>query len=372
MIKTHTLNEMEYYPYGNGIESDKGNSGMNFVERFFSRKSGQTGLSVAIPYCSIEIDEIKKSCIKQCYMPIFNEKLVFEINGETIDKNALLEADNSIVKMLMEHETSHPEPVERHIPVKSWKQDIGNDIPKLKEEIRKKAEGQNTLFSIKLTLDLPISKVAGRKQEKGIIETRVEKRKDEQGGELDVWRNDVLVSEACGKNAYHKGFSVLVLIEGEKNSLGGILRKLEDPGHRKWPSSTLPDEVKKEYKIGDIKSLVRFVTKLPQTIVESIRITPSNLDSGFFSDYFPDITRGGERKGGGSEGDNTTLEIPHSNQDFKYTSITGGFKLKLNPNKENFPKTAVVKVAYGTTDGDPFKKYRKGRFHFQKRHRHKG
>ena len=367
VIDTHTIGKKEFYPYGNGkmFENDVSNS--DFIDKFFSRNNGKTGLSVAIPYCEIKINDIKESFIKQCYMPIFNEKLVVEIEDKRIDKNALLDSDNPIVKMLLDHETSSPDLIERHIPEKTWKSESGDGVSKLKEDIRKKVENQSSLFSIKLELDLPKMKKGTRKQERGVIEIKVERREDDQSGELDVWRSDVLVSEACGKKASHKGFSTLVLIEGENNPMGGILRKLEDPGHRKWPFSTLPDEVKKNYKAEDIRHLVRFVKKLPQMIIESIRIPPSNLDSGFFSDYFPDISQGSEQKGGGSkERGNTPPEIPHFNQDFNYRSIIGGFSLVLT-DKENFQeKNAIVKVAYGITEGNPFKKYRKEDFIFKK------
>ena len=367
VIKTHTLDEAEYYPYGNGKMSGGDSSKKDFIEKFFSRHNSETGLSVAILYCGIKINDIKDPCVKQCYMPIFNQKLVVEIGGEKIDKNALLDSDNPIVKMLMEHETSSPQSIERHIPEKDWKLKVGDNISKLKEEIKKKVENQNSLFFIKLELDLPKIKKSLKEQEKGVVEIKVEKREDERNGELDVWRNDVLVSEACGKKAYHQGFSALVLIKGEENFLGKILRKLEDPGHRKWPTSTLPDEVKKNYKADDIKRLVKFITSIPRIIAESIRILPSNLDSGFFSDYFPDIDKSGTQEGRGSTcGKGQPLEIPHYNQDFNYRSMIGGFELVLADQNNFQEKTAVVQVAYGTNEGNPFRRYRKEDFIFKK------
>ena len=73
VLKSHKIDKCEYRPYGDLKIPVKDYT--SFINTIFKRKKTEKGLSVAIPYCDLKIEDIKQSCLDQFYIPIINERL---------------------------------------------------------------------------------------------------------------------------------------------------------------------------------------------------------------------------------------------------------------------------------------------------------
>lgn len=364
VLKTHDIGNKSYRPYGN-IEIEVKNN--VFIKKAFDRKQ-EKGLSIAIPSPNQEeLDNmlIKNSFIDQCYIPILEKKLEIELEGETISDGLLLEKESQRSKINL---------IKKHL---SEKKSIGKDSIQLKYDINrslwkkediplKKIERleEKNYFYFYIIIDLPKKDMKGR----FLI---LLKRDDDssQDNKIDFWRGDLLITKAAGRQHLPKGFVGIVLIndfDGKTNPLKSLLRKLEDPGHTKWETGTIDDDIKEKYgNKTEIKSLVKYIRCLPKKLAKRIQDEqPQNLDSNFFSEYFPRTSgKDGSQKGGKSS---PMPNILINSEDFNYRDSKDkrGFSLTLK-NKEQHPDNVSIKVAYGTNmSADAFKYYSEDDFRF--------
>ena len=371
VLQTHKIDSCEYRPYGSlklDIEKHK-----EFIKKLFSRKTRQ-GLSVAIPECSNDIttDSLKQGCLTQFYIPIIKEKLTVEINNgsnRAIDKDSILELseDRSIgdkINLALEFETAPPSQIKEYtIKKDKWKK---MKFPPLNEKDLKEAQNQPLLLRFKV--EMPVKE--GQDKEEGWIDLIIKKSGTESDTQtIDCWRDSLLISKALGHRGRNKGYSAILIIEN--NPLSRLFRKLEDPGHTKWETGKIDDEVKKRYK--NIPKLVEFVKKLPSDMISQLKYQTIERDSRFFANYFPDIstdnkkeTKEGKSK---STGGLSEFDLEPYSPDFNLTrhKNNDGFSLKLKHGIENAqPEKVTVTVAYGTNKGNPFKNYDKRDFKFKK------
>ena len=340
-----------------------------FIEKLFMRTQNEKGLSVAIPYCDIDIEDIKQSCLSQFYMPIIHKKLEIDIEKDNVTDDTLLgliyipteKLSKEKVQLAMDYHTASAK-VPYCIKAKDWKKQKFPKIENLNNDTQ-------PLF-ISFKIEIPMK---NGNSENGSAVLLIKKEEDTKEQSIDCWRDDLLISSALGYNKKEKEYTVIFLVSN--NPLSRLLRQLEDPGHTKWQIGTISEDVKNKYE--NVKELIRFVKKLPTEIIRQIKYQPIQQDSNFFSDYFPDISSHDERKkyADGQNNNNNSQggseEIPPvepSFQNFKYIPHKkgNGFTLTLK-SKEGYPERIKVRTAYGTNiGGDAFKHYDERDFGFNK------
>lgn len=367
VLKSHSINSDQYHP--DGILNINIEKNTDFIKKIFTRKK-ERGLSVAIPYCDIQMVDIEQSCLSQFYMPIINKKLTIEIGHKKINDVTLLEYMDDLkdinktkVSLAMEYKTAPTTQIKKCIVKEnSWKK---QKFPQLNKE---DLENRNQIFFLSCKIELP---VVNGSSEYGSATLLIKKEEDMEDRMIDCWRDSLLITSALGYSRKEKEFSVILLIDN--SPLSKLLRKLEDPGHTKWQTGgSFPEEVKKKYR--NIKELVKFLKRLPLEMIRQLKYQPINQDSKFFSDYFPEASASGQQKDktgktgtgvGGKEGD---IDSEPVFQNFKFSKHGGkgtGFTLKLK-NKENYPDKVTVTAAYGTNIGNAFKNYDERDFVFNK------
>ena len=372
ILKTHELENYEYHPYGDLEIIDAEKHG-GFIKGIFTRRKNEKGLSVAIPYCDIddiELKDIEESCLEQCYLPICQGRLEIRVGDKEFNSQNLLgHIGTPAVNLVMDYKTApEDQKIKDQVKQSDWKGNKGGDSP-LFDRIKKGAEGikeeadQEQSFFIELEVKLPTKK---RNIEYGKVEVLIKKVDEDQEQRFDFWRDDLLITNAR-RRGLPKGFSAVVMITN--NPLSELLRELEDPGHTKWQTGSLPSDVKEKYKY--VRELVEFIKRLPIDIINRIKESPINLDKNFFADYFPASSSGSmlNEKGVDEQkyGDQPPGEIDSKLQDFTYIRKRKppGFTLKLKE-RENHPDTVTVEAAYVTNIGDPFKNYDRRDFIFRK------
>lgn len=376
ILETHQLENSEYQPYGDLIIVAKGHG--DFIGKIFMRRRNEKGLSVAIPYCDvddIELKDIEESCLRQCYLPIYQGRLEIRVGDKEFNKQNLLDHIETApaVNLVMGYETvPEDQKIKDQVNQSDWRGNKGGSSPLFErikkgvEELKEEAD-QEPSFFIELEVKLPTRK--RNIAEYGKVEVLIKKSNEDQEQSFDFWRDDLLITNAR-RRRLPKGFSAVVMIAN--NPLSALLRKLEDPGHTKWEAGRLPGDVKEEYKY--VRELVEFIKRLPIDIINRIKESPLNLDKNFFADYFPAFSSGTtpKSKGVGEQeyGDQVPEVIDSRPQDFDYRPKPKGFILRLKE-RENHPDTVTVEVAYGTNIGDginigdPFKNYDRRDFIFR-------
>ena len=372
VLKSHGGRDSdEYRPDGIldiNIEKHK-----EFTGKLFKRKKNEKGLSVAIPYCDIEIEDIKQSCLNQFYIPIIHKELIIEIEKQSVNDDTVLNLiykptenlSKEKVALVMDYQTASPGAIRKcNVKMKKWKK---QEIPKI--DISDLKNENRSLF-IKFEIEMP---VINGNVETGTAVLLIKREEDTKEQFIDCWRDNLLIPSALGYSKKEREYTVIFLISG--NPLSKLLRELEDPGHTRWQIGTLSNKIKEKYKnVGD---LARFIKKLPLEIIRQIKHRPIEQDSIFFSDYFPDVSASTEKKKNSDgqsnqkkiQGDSEeipSIEPAFPNFQYKPHKKGDGFKLTLKPNK-NYPKVIKVRTAYGTNiGGDAFKHYDKRDFEFNK------
>ena len=364
VLKTHKIGEDEFRPYGDLLILVKDYK--DDIDTIFKRKT-EKGLSVMIPSCDIDKEELKKSCLRQFYIPIINKKLEIQIGDQNItDRNLLdfidesnLEIKNKI-ELAIDHKTVPLKKIKIYtINKKDWGK---NNIPKLEKEI---LHDSNAFFA-KFKIELPVK--TNSKEYSSV--TLLIKKTDEdiKNQEIDCWRDNLLISSALAHRQREREYSAIFLITD--NKLSQLLRSLEDPGHTKWQTADIKDNKMKE-KYTNIKKLVSFIKKLPSEIIRQMKNPPLDRDSKIFADYFPDTFEKGDSQsseGSGSQGGGGDVEPDslHVFPDFNYKPHAqgDGFTLRLK-NKAKYPDKIKVKTAYGTNKGNAFNNYDERDFKFE-------
>ena len=213
VLRTHEIEDKKFYPYGIGIPDSKKICKEPFVKNFFKRsQQKKTGLSIAIPYCSIKMEDLKKFCIDQCYMPIYEEKLKVNINNNEIDRDELIKhCEQQMVNMLLEWKTSKLETIEEKFLFSQW--ESLDDSHKLFKEIREISEKGEKLFCIDIEIEIP--KMKNKKShKKGSFRIIIQKNDDQDSaGKVDFWRDDVLISKALERTPFPKGFLAIAKLQ---------------------------------------------------------------------------------------------------------------------------------------------------------------
>ena len=357
VLKSHNIGDKYYRSYGD-LKINPIEKYIEIINMLFTRKNTEKGLSVAIPYCDVKIEDIKQNCLEQFYIPIIDNKLELEIGNEKINKDTLDLDDNLKIRLALDYETSNQKNKTYFRKEKDWK-DL--KFPKLEKDLINQTKPLFLSFKIEMPIKQGVEEI-------GKVTLFIKKEdKADKLQSVDFWRDNLLITEAITRGKKQKGYSVILRLSDDP--LSRLLRNLEDPGHTKWQTSFIKTEIKEKYR--NIQKLVNFIKKLPLECIRQIKYQPLKQDSHFFSDYFPDISSSGEKQTkegkSNSSGDNTP-KIPEEPefQNFIYKAHKKGDGFTLKLKKQKPVKKITVEVAYGTNKGNAFKNYDKRDFIFDK------
>ena len=358
VLKTHKIDNSEYRPYGD-LKKIPHKDKMDFIDAIFKRKAEEKGLSIAIPYCEdIKIEDLKRSCLEQFYLPIIKDKLEIEIGNDKINKEVLLDSQDPKIKLAMEYITSSKS-TKYSIKEREWK---NQKFP----QIDTKLIEQNSTFFLSFDIELR-TKQGMPETGKAYLLIKKEEENIESSQSIDFWRDNLLITKAISRGKKQKGYSSIFIICD--NPLSRLLRELEDPGHTRWRTGSIKPEIKEKYT--NIRKLVDFVKKIPVEFIRQIKYQSIEQDSHFFSDYFPDdssigkkqITEGGLDSRKGIKPSSIPEEPQFPNFVYKPHKKGDGFTLSLKK-QGHYPDKLTVITAYGTNKGNAFSNYDKRDFDF--------
>ena len=362
ILESHNIGEDAYKPDGSLNLSDNEDDINFFKENLFLNRKNEPGFSVAIilPTEEINIEQLKKACSSEFYYPILNKKLIFNIERKKINsKNLSNIEDNPKIKpkinILLECLTSDKY-FEENLNCKT------NDDLKNRDKIIELLDSKK-LVNIKFNIDIYYKKEE-KESEKGYLSFLIKKNDEnnEQKIKIDFWRNDLLIN-AVGKQT--NKYLIIILIDDEYKVLSQFLRSLEDPGHTKWETKSLDENIKDKYKY--IPQTEKIIRDLPKRVIDSIKPNIGGLNKTFFSDYFPSTKAGSNKKGSTSGKKSISPIVSNIPSNFIYKKNKGGFNITINKKIEieKIPENIKVQVAYGTNSGNPFSKYDPRDFDFK-------
>ena len=373
-LNSHKLEGEHYFPDGN-LDLIADESNQQLIAKLFRRKPNQKGLSIAIPYVS-DTEGVREAFSAQYYYPIVKRKLEadfhFEGKGEaeTLDGDSLVNEteDNDKIGLLVEYLTrgKDPYPYQEKIQVDHLhgkKEFLLDNQKKILEDL----ESNKPVF-ITFSVEIEREKRSDKEAELGelVFLLQNKKQKATKGAKADFWRDNLLITEGGkGNLEYH----AIVLIESDGNHLGQLLRLLENAGHNKWQKRSTNNTKKEGYKSPS--KLVNFIENLPQKIINLMQDQDRKRDPNLVSSNFPTSgvrnTSQVGMKSSGTTGEKPEIPTTASNPDFtcRTNRAENGFTVRLK-NKQKLLETVEIEVAYASNAGNPFSKYDKRDFDFNK------
>ena len=364
---THRLNDLVYMENGKYDLCAKEHN--TFIESLFQRTESEKGLSIAIPVPQdeIKLDHLKEAIIEEHYYPIVAEKLTIKLLDKTIDAKHVREYKNQKLSMITDYIVKQNRPdYEFSIGVTKKALLDSNDAKQIDSELN---DGNN----VYIRFDIPRSQFIKSSKQGGddsYLDFLIAKKLEGKKEDFDFWRENTLIKDACKRNKSSSAYHVIVLINGKDNELSHLLRLLENPSHTDWKrklskaSATLSNGTSSIRYKGDtdIQNFVKFITQLPQIVISEMKPKPL-IDKSFFSDLFPDHSRGNKKSAEGSTQKTpkeTTDENSNNNSNFTFSNNrkSNGFSLSLTDNgkQKNISNIEIV-LAYGTNQGNPFEQY---------------
>ena len=356
-LKTHSIENVNYREYGDLALQDQ-----NIAHLLFKRENQQTGLSIAIPFFDSEElsqEKIREAIYSECYLPVVQGLLSVDAFGKTIDNNSILEHSDERLQLITDYQTSSKHDVFINIPIGKYKQ---NGYKKIEQEYIDEIAGYLKKDDRKCQIECEIEvlhRKDGKKPGRLTLLIR-ESEEPDQEYKIDFWRHHLLISEARKNRSKSVGYIIIVIIDGKENPLAQLLRQLENVAHTTWQYKNLSQKVKDGY--GHIADIVNLTTRLPGMIISGMSHADEELDKSFFSNYFsgkalpkgpnltpdrPDISI---PPSGGQE-----INIVRSNDNQSYT-------ISLRKRTIDAQHILAIKLAYGISRGNAFKKYTKSDF----------
>jgi hypothetical protein len=378
LLKTHFLSGRRYHYFGYFSRDDfmpvENNSILSQFKTNFgvSRNNTETGLSVVIPLPVNEIsfDSIMKGVIQHYYYPVIAGILKVEIqdnintrreelNGENLIEKAsgidwsATEWEGIDLRKILEFikDSLNIQPVRLQIQDPTnpqiTRESFGRQIDTIKEKFLK---GDSLRFEVPVT----IRKTDGTRQESfvGVLLKRFpEFRKPFEA----YIRSGILISEIkmLGNRP------VAGLLTADDRAVCEFLGDCETPAHTNWNERT--EGFAEKY--ANAARILRFIKKSMLQIISILDEPPRERQSDFLKDIFSIPVSGEERE----EEEEITRpprippDISRKPPKFNIHRIQGGFRVTLNPEITDlsFPFQAIVKMAYDTRRGNPFKAYDK-------------
>lgn len=377
VLKTHTVGEDEYCPFGyygqfeedafahpiSGVEELR-----QFSDDFDLARAEEPGLSIVVPFprAGLSIHALERSVIRNFYYPILKGDLVVQLSS--IRKELTLNGESVIAEaeaMSWESEGEQAEEILGRLRfaravldqngavdmvlslsgaggAPRWSDDLA-DIGRL-EPLRDWFE-EGHLVGLK-------APVTVKPYHQGAVESffdiYLQRDRDLGGGEATFLRRGLTIKDT-GKPV-PSGIRGLAVVEDV--ALASLLGDAESPAHTQWQERS--KEVGERYEHGAFT--VRFVNQSLQFTANLLSRPPEGLDEDLLADIFSleEFRREEEEE---EESEKPEVEVTSKPQPFRITRVSGGFRVTGNPRFEGELPNFRVRVAYDMAAGNPFAGY---------------
>ena len=347
-----------------------------FASDWNLKRTGETGLSVVVPYCKdIDPEGLLFSIIKEYGGRILRNRLVVELDFPNqspllLSKDTLFTIINerqndgewrevqSLLSLLKDHEDSVASDwIEFPIITSAcdWKDLIIPD--EIQTLLTTRMQSQRTLF-VRVPLDIQSKAKKGDSSKSHSFFEVIIRQEDGSEPIAPVYFRDGL--RISGKQMGTKSNGVRTVFISGDGILAEMLTNAEGPAHTEWQPNR--DKFKGKYHRGEI--WLRFCKNAPRKLVELARGNNSENDYQSLADLFPDPeyqaasttrprvnTRGDS--GGGSTGEVIVEQegiIP-----VRIRAIKCGFSLGVEEN--NKVDEIQIEMAYARARGSSFSKW---------------
>lgn len=381
VLKGHQYDEVQYLPHAfyakfEADEFQMPSEDHSEIERFkdifgIERLDREPGLSLVIPCPDEEISErgLIEAAILNYFFPILTRRLVVEVNNQAIDSNTIEEliATVSPARVRQTFRTSEIKALFRFI-----------------RDAHSASENGDTELILARSLVGPLGKalfddrtfgaLAKSFHSQELVAVRVPLGVTKRGNpKQNTWFDLYLRLEAegtGGTDVYVRGnltlpeehwlrstdvFGMLIANEGP---ISEFLGDAERPSHKKWTASK--EDWKRKY-VGAVP-LLGAVRKSLRDLVEALNINEDELDHDILGAFFSTPTlKDDESKQKKRKSRKPPKKLPKQQPQIVQTyRVDGGFRVSATSNADagKFPKIVNVRVAYDTSRGNPFKRYR--------------
>ncbi len=376
-LKVHKLNDKRYHYFGYFSKDDftpfKDNDPIisSFKKNFgIIRNNNETGLSIVIPLPvdDIDFDSLLQSAIRHYFYPILAGNLIVEISGdgrdEELNGNTLIQKVSTIdwshteweginIKQILEN-------VKEALQIPAFSLNIYDmENPKINdesfgEELRrlKQSFRQGNICKFKV----PVRITKKDKQPCDTFFTVILKRIPGLKEAFESYvRSGILVSEIkmLGNRP------VMAILVADDDYICEFLGDCETPAHTNWNERT--EGFSEKYR--NATRILRFIKKSMRQIVSILDEPPRSRQIDFLKEIFSVPVTPHETE---EEEESTQRpEIPAVQRRlriFNISQIQSGFTVTLDSqaiSKLSFPFHAIIKIAYDTFRGNPFKQYEK-------------
>lgn len=150
------------------------------------------------------------------------------------------------------------------------------------------------------------------------------------------------------------------LVVAENEAIATLLGDSENPAHTDWQERA--NRVRTRYERGGTS--VRFVKNSLRKLVDILGRTAEGRDEDLLSEIFflempaeEEASKKAGRKKGRRAGRPPVPPLPGRQRSYSLERISGGFRLRGDPKGPGPPDRIVIRVAYETRRGNPFKAY---------------
>lgn len=353
-----------------------------------TRKPGQAGLSIVVPYINdeITIGELKRSVIRDYFAVIVAGRLVVGLSDGDPDRTMQIDADSiSHFAAELEDETEKRDALSG-IELVQW--NTTEDTEGLVELVLPEHNAQGGRWTPHWSYDLMpdesrerilarfadgqpvcvrVPVLIGAKRttaEASHFDVLIRPEKANTSGPLFV-REGIVISEARVRppgGASIRDYRCILLADDPP--LARMLGDAEGPAHTTWSDRT--PRFKGRYWLG--KSWLDFVKTSPWRILQLTESSEEDEDLTLAADIFfidiedPAQSRREPKPGTAGKQDGPPPSTPRQ---FKVSRVTTGFAVSLGNANGSSPERALVRVAYDVADGNPFRKWVKADFSLQ-------
>ncbi|MFI5419923.1 MAG: hypothetical protein ACHQ1H_03040 [Nitrososphaerales archaeon] len=393
VLKIHKISNKKYYPYayfGNAANDgfvspiDDAKTIQEFSSVFGLSRKDEPGLSVVVPYYSkdtLTIKDMRSSVLKHYFFPILSGELIVEIINKgdkttftkdsirDIARQVLTERDQDFYGML--------ELAEKFLTLKESdsilaKEPVPHRSPQWDENTfsAEKLDGLAESFDSNsmISMKIPVYIIPKGDEAKLSYFHLVLQRDPNLNRPLDIYiRQGITVS---GIFSLREAGVRALLIASEKY-IAAFLGDSENPAHTEWQARSR----KFQGKYGAGPSTLDFIKHAPRGMMRLLNKRSEMVDDTALRHIFPapnSAGKNGQEKKYQKHSDPTkTLpEIPKNPVRPKSLSLSrtqDGFTVTLTEQgKSRLPLDFLVRCAYDTGSGNPFKRWASADFDFQK------
>lgn len=351
------------------------------------RKSGDPGLTIAIPFPDSEITftGLIESIVKHWFMVLIEGRLQVKvicageeiaINGDTLEDVIERHVDDIKQRKRLLRQISFARVVHDFDQKGECFFSMQCSSPKLAptwnkleerfesaEKIAKAREAYRTGKAVGFLVPVQVSRSDGTMEAISCFEVYV-KRTDDPSPPSEVFLRDGMAILGLGRLREN---GILAVIRAENNELGALLGDAENPAHTRWENSG--KHFKKKYNYGP--SILTLVKQSAERISSFLTASDEGQDKELLRSlfYLPEEGEGKtkeKKKPGGSKNEQEKPDVEAPKPYLSLDKRNDGFVIRRHKDAERSPDRLVIRAAYDVDRGNPFKAHHPADFDFSK------